>query len=142
MCIKNIGQLKSFKLQNSNQINISKELNTKLYSGIDLERIVKDIKNLKGTKISFKDFGLKDGSFISTNKALDLAEAYLEKGYKSLGKGRFLSKDGLRQVRMSDSDILGKHGGGPHMNFEKLKPNPSKPGKNIIIENYHIYLKD
>jgi hypothetical protein len=36
MCIKNIGQLKSFKLQNTNQINISRELNTKLYSGIDL----------------------------------------------------------------------------------------------------------
>jgi hypothetical protein len=44
MSIKNIGQLKSFKLQNSNQINISKELNTKLYSGIDVEKIIKDVR--------------------------------------------------------------------------------------------------
>jgi hypothetical protein len=52
MSIKNIGLLKSFKLQNSNQINISKELNTKLYSGIDVKSIFKsrDCCNLKDNK--------------------------------------------------------------------------------------------
>jgi guanyl-specific ribonuclease Sa len=44
MCIKNIGQLKSFKLQNTNQINSSRELNTKLYSGIDVEKAIKGLK--------------------------------------------------------------------------------------------------
>jgi hypothetical protein len=38
--------------------------------------------------------------------------------------------------------LLGKHGGGSHMNFETLVPNPSKPGKMMIDKNLHIYLED
>ena len=40
---------------------------------------------------------------------------------------------------MGDNDILGKHGGGPHMNFETMAPNPAKPGKMQVIDNMHIY---
>ena len=43
---------------------------------------------------------------------------------------------------MGDSDILGKHGGGPHMNFEVLQPSISKEGKMEIVENYHIFIED
>ena len=43
---------------------------------------------------------------------------------------------------MGDDDILGKHGGGPHMNFETMAPNPAKPGKMQVIDNMHIYLED
>ena len=52
------------------------------------------------------------------------------------------SKDGTRQVRMGDSDILGLHGGGPHINFETLEKHPIKDGKFIIKENLHIYIKE
>lgn len=43
---------------------------------------------------------------------------------------------------MGVNDILGKHGGGSHMNFEILEPNLSKPGKMKIARNIHVYLND
>jgi hypothetical protein len=58
-----------------------------------------------------------------------------------MGDGRLVSADGLRQVRMGDSDILGDHGGGPHMNFETLSPNPRDPARKFIVQNLHIYLE-
>ena len=86
--------------------------------------------------------GLKNGSKLKTNDALDAAEDFLGKGYKDAGNGRFISADGTKVVRMGDNDILGKHGGGPHMNFETMAPNPAKPGKMQVIDNMHIYLED
>ncbi|GAB3933062.1 hypothetical protein GCM10029976_039870 [Kribbella albertanoniae] len=84
-----------------------------------------------------------DNSSISTDDALDAAERWLGPGYKEPvpGSGRFVSKDGTRVARLGDSDILGKHGGGPHINLERLGPNPLKPGKLKVLENRHIYLK-
>lgn len=84
----------------------------------------------------------EDGTKMSTNDALDAAKEFLGDGYKDMGNGRFVSKDGLRQVRMGDSDILGQHGGGSHMNFETLIENMDKPGKMTIDKNIHIYLVD
>lgn len=43
-------------------------------------------------------------------------------GLPWLCHGRFVSADGLRQVRMGDADLLGLHGGGPHINFNILYP--------------------
>jgi len=79
---------------------------------------------------------------MKTSEALDAASEWLGKGYKDMGNGRFVSADGKRVVRMGDADILGKHGGGKHMNFEELVPNPNKPGKMQVSTNYHIYLTD
>jgi hypothetical protein len=72
---------------------------------------------------------------------LETAEKWLGDGYKDMGNGRYVSADGTRQFRMGDSDILGEHAGGPHVNFETLAPNPAKPGKMMIIENSHVFLK-
>jgi RHS repeat-associated protein len=83
---------------------------------------------------------LVDGMRMPVDGALDAATKYLGEGYKDLGKGRFLSADGLRQVRMGVGDILAHHGGGPHINFERLAPNPAKAGKNMLVENIHVYL--
>lgn len=74
--------------------------------------------------------------------SIDAADDFLGKGYKDTGNGRFVSEDGTRVVRMGDSDILGYHGGGSHMNFETLVPNPAKPGKMKVDTNLHIYLED
>ena len=92
--------------------------------------------------ISTGSFVLKDGMKMKTDNVLTAAEEFLEKGYKDMGSGRYVSADGTRVVRMGDSDILGKHGGGSHMNFETLVPNPNKPGKKMVKENLHIYLED
>lgn len=71
-----------------------------------------------------------------------MAEDYLGNGYKEVGanSGRYVSADGTRQVRIGDSDITGKHGGGSHINFETLVDNPWKPGKKIIGSNHHVYI--
>lgn len=58
-----------------------------------------------------------------------------------MGNGRFLSADRLRQVRMMDADILGKHAGGRHMNFEVFKKDVLNPSRMKRITNVHIFLK-
>lgn len=83
---------------------------------------------------------LQDGMRLTVNQSLDAAEGFLGKGYRDMGGGRFVSADGLRQVRMGDSDILGRHAGGPHMNFEIMRPDPNRPGRFIVEENIHVYL--
>jgi hypothetical protein len=83
-----------------------------------------------------------DGAKIPTNDALGAAERWLGPGYREPipGSGRFVSKDGERVARLDDSDILGQHGGGPHINLERLAPNPLKPGRMKVVENRHVYL--
>jgi len=85
---------------------------------------------------------LVDGMHLPVGKALDAAADFLGAGYREMSGGRFLSSDGLRQVRMSANDLLGKHGAGPHINLDRLAPNPAKPGKNMIVEKIHILLTD
>ena len=86
----------------------------------------------------------KNGIKVNSSDALDLAEDFLGKGYSEMSPGRFVSSDGLRQVRMTASDLtsVNNHAGAPHLNFEKLVPNPLKPGKFQIIENSHVYIFD
>ena len=78
----------------------------------------------------------------STSEALELGEKFLGKGYKEIvpKSGRYVSADGKRVFRMGTNDILGNHGGGPHVNFETLIPNSAKPGKMMVDNNMHIYL--
>ncbi|MFD3311052.1 polymorphic toxin-type HINT domain-containing protein [Streptomyces sp. NPDC058694] len=84
-----------------------------------------------------------DGTQVPTNEALDAAERWVGPGYSEpvKGSGRYVSRDGTRVARMGESDITGQHGGGPHMNFERMAPNPRKPGKSMVVENRHIYLE-
>ena len=71
-------------------------------------------------------------------------EEILGVGYFEKSPGRFVSSDGLRQVRMTSSDLttLNNHAGAPHLNFETLLPNPLKEGKFMITENSHVYIFD
>ena len=75
----------------------------------------------------------KNGTRLPTPDALDLAENYLGRGYTEVSPSRFLSFDGLRQVRMGPNDLLGTHGGGPHINFDTLSPK---------FKTSHIYFFD
>ena len=79
---------------------------------------------------------------MKTNDVLDLTSNFLGKGYSEKSKSRFVSKDRTRVVRLGDSDILGKHAGGPHINFELMGSHPKKAGKTEVKKNIHIYLED
>lgn len=70
---------------------------------------------------------------------LKFAERVLGKWYKEIAPGVFRSADGLKQFRMTDADIPGKHGNiGPHVNIEIYDPgNLEKP-----ITNYYVRIKD
>ena len=98
------------------------------------------VHNVCGTQKALPKNGIK----VDSSDALDLADDFLGKGYSEMSPGRFVSSDGLRQVRMTVSDLtpINNHAGAPHLNFEKLVPNPLKPGKFQIIENSHVYIFD
>ncbi|MEM5774298.1 MAG: RHS repeat-associated core domain-containing protein [Anaerolineaceae bacterium] len=83
-----------------------------------------------------------DETELAVDDALDLAIDFLGNGYQDMGNGRFLSADGLRQVRMGLEDILGSHAGGPHINFENLVPKPGVPGRNLVIDIIHIFITE
>ena len=91
---------------------------------------------------SASELGIKDGMKTTSTKALELGQEFLGKGYREVSPGRYVSADGKRVFRMGDNDILGKHGGGPHVNFETLKPNPNKPGKMMVDQNYHVFITE
>ena len=74
------------------------------------------------------------GGEVTVTEALVGAEKWLGPGYKEIAPGVFGSADNLRQVRMTDADILAKR---PHMNFEAVGPDGKK-----LVENMHLYLKD
>ena len=75
----------------------------------------------------------KNGATMTSSEVLDTAINFLGPGYVDMGNGRFISSDGVRQVRMGDSDLLGTHGGGPHVNFNLLSPRH---------KNIHVYIAD
>ncbi|WP_270358581.1 hypothetical protein, partial [Adlercreutzia equolifaciens] len=88
-----------------------------------------------------------DGQAMTTSEALDLALDFLGPGYKDLGKGRFISSDGRRVVRMGDSDIAG-HAPHytPHINFEEME-DVAVPGRGVVSKvidssKRHVELSD
>jgi hypothetical protein len=84
-----------------------------------------------------------DNSDMSIDDVLDAASAFLGAGYSEVppGSGRSVSADGTRVFRMRDSDITGRHGRGPHANFETLECDP-QTGRMRVVDNRHVYFKD
>ena len=54
------------------------------------------------------------------------------------GSGVYESEDGERKFHMTESDLKGWHGKGPHVNFEVFDITSSGP---IKISNIHIPIK-
>lgn len=79
---------------------------------------------------------------MATDDALDTAIEFLGPGYRDMGDGRFLSADGLRQVRMTDRDLQHPTQN-PHINFETYR-NPIGPGRRSgrPVSNHHVYLPE
>lgn len=87
-----------------------------------------------GTKLVVKTVNLT-AKARKAAAALKLAERILGKGYKEIAPGVFRSADGLKQFRMTDSDLLDKV---PHVNIEIFDPgNLRKP-----TTNYHVPIID
>lgn len=86
--------------------------------------------------------GLNNGDHLPTGQALDKAEQFLGGGYTQARPGRYLSQDGLRQVRMTDADIAPRGGQLPHLNFETWASPVSSGGRNKLLDNLHIYLPE
>ena len=109
--IKSLGVLKSLKNQSS---GVNNSLNmmpvNRLYSGVDIGKIVKDVKLLAEQK--------KLKPFDYSNTARQIA-TWLNNDYKIIsnkyGDKIFISKNGTRKVRF---DIKHSHGENPHMHFE------------------------
>jgi len=72
------------------------------------------------------------GGRLTAEKALEFAEKWLGKDYKEIAEGVFRSADGLRQFRMTVSDLLDPRQE-PHVHFEAISPNGRE-----IIENSHV----
>jgi RHS repeat-associated protein len=85
---------------------------------------------------------LRDGRHMMTGDALRTATDFLGPGYRDMGDGRFLSADGLRQVRLTDRD-LANPSQNPHMNFETYR-DPIGPGLRggRPKSNIHIFLPE
>jgi hypothetical protein len=70
---------------------------------------------------------------VEADTALRSALQWLGEGYKEIAPGVYRSTDGMRQFRMTASDLKPTHGDiGPHVHFEAL----DKSGK--VIENLHL----
>ncbi|MHB8065697.1 MAG: hypothetical protein ACYDG2_24275, partial [Ruminiclostridium sp.] len=124
-----------------------------------------DVLNLMGNAVESKDYlalgallfvgggitnssniELKDKMVLKTNVALNEASEFLGEGYVDKGNGIFVSKNGTRRVRMTDSDIASpnSHADGPHFNFETGKTVINRNGRESFVPkiNLHIYLSD
>ena len=76
----------------------------------------------------------KDGMKMTEDEALDAAQDFLGEGYREVSADRFVSADGMRQVRMSPKDlaVVNNHAGSPHLNFDVLRPK---------YKSIHIFIK-
>ena len=85
---------------------------------------------------------LQNPAQMATDDALDTATDFLGPNYRDMSGGRFLSEDGLRQVRMTDRDLAHPRQN-PHINFETY-PQPIGPGMrgSNPTSNHHIYLPE
>jgi hypothetical protein len=85
---------------------------------------------------------LKDGAHMATSDAMETAAEFVGPGYRDMGGGRFLSEDGLRQIRLTDADLAHPRQN-PHINFETYD-SPIGPGVRSRgpVSNIHIYLPE
>jgi hypothetical protein len=88
----------------------------------------------RGAAGTLKGFGsIGSHGVVDAGKALGAGQKWLGAGYKEIALGVFRSADGLRQFRMTNADILGRHGNiGSHVHLEALDD------ARKVIENLHL----
>lgn len=69
--------------------------------------------------------------------ALSAAEGYLGKGYKELSSGRFVSSDGLRQIRFGAHEV--RNLSNLHIHFEAFNKSYWNGGR--VIESTSTIIK-
>ncbi len=74
----------------------------------------------------------------TAEQALELGSKILKSGYAEIKPGVFRSADGLRQFRMTDSDLIPLHNlkgkATPHVHFELYSPS----NRRVPYVNYHV----
>ncbi|MFT9057376.1 MAG: hypothetical protein ABF449_12335 [Ethanoligenens sp.] len=113
-------------------------------TGVSVGNLAKDVGLYFSQSNNSAGNSPSNGSKMTTNEALDAAEKFFGTDYKEIAPGVFRSNDGLRQVRMTDSDITGTHAGGAHMNFKTGKTITKPSGKSTfdVNQNIHVFLTD
>ena len=81
------------------------------------------------------DYGHVDGGVATPDQALDGATAYLGANYRDMGKGRYLSADGLRQVRLGNHEV--KDPKNLHIHFEHYDV-PARQGGSVVESNFTV----
>lgn len=75
-------------------------------------------------------------------KAAKASQNYLQKGYSKVDKGRWISKDGLRQVRWDTTHHPYKGVPSPnHFNWYEYSTSLWQAGRNKPIKDIHIWIK-
>ena len=74
------------------------------------------------------------GGSATAAAVLKAAERWVGPGYKEIAPGVFRSSDGLRQFRMTSSDLTARTGA--HVHFESLAP-----GGRHVVENSHVRIR-
>ncbi|HLO82157.1 MAG TPA: RHS repeat-associated core domain-containing protein [Chitinophagaceae bacterium] len=108
-------------------------------AGLSAAAMVPFVGNaITGSKLAVKKVQITAKARKATD-ALKLAERVLGKGYKEIAPGVYRSADGLKQFRMTGSDLAGKQFDGiPHVHIEVFDPG----NLNVPTKNYHIPVKD
>ena len=78
----------------------------------------------------------KTEHYANRKDALQRGKGFLGDGYRSVGKGRYISKDGLRTMRF---DFTHHGGTRHHINLETWERAVEKGVKNKLVENIHVF---
>ena len=98
------------------------------------------IQNVIDETINSNDASFTSRHVLTEDEALEAGRKWLGEGYREIGRpgsGVYRSADGLRQFRIDDNSLLGRHNPyKPHVHLEKVLDN----GRTIIARN-HILIK-
>jgi RHS repeat-associated protein len=129
----------------TNEEILKEELAPKdVYGGLDyreeeFDRLLSEAQNEikdENAQLSCRGLGNVSGGVTNTNNALTQALNYLGEGYVEIAPGVYRSADGMRQFRMTFSDLSDPNQG-PHVHFETMAPD-----QRTITENSHVKLND
>ena len=88
-----------------------------------------NVEGMRGTVPEYNSGTLNEGN------AMDASQKWLGAGYKDMGNGRFVSEDGLRQVRFGAHE-LGSNA--LHIHFEAYNAPYWNGGS--VVENSRIFI--
>ncbi len=74
---------------------------------------------------------------LKSSESLDAGMKWIGGKFTEIGKGVFRSSDGMRQFRIDQNSLMGRHAPGvPHVHFETYAPAANKPTANnhVVVD--------